>query len=94
MAGCIRMTTLRRAPNGDWFARKMIPQDVRVAYKDTFGVTQEARFRVPGSTRLDTAKQQFRDWDAEVTSRIERLRAQASGKGIEFDPPTGPRSGR
>jgi hypothetical protein len=24
----IRMTSLRRAPNGDWFARRMIPEDV------------------------------------------------------------------
>jgi integrase len=76
------MTTLRRAPNGDWLSRKMIPEDVRDAYKATFGVSQEARFRAPGSTRLDTAKQQFRDWDAEVTSRIDRLRAQAKGEGL------------
>ena len=25
----IRMTSLRRAPNGDWLARKMVPKDVR-----------------------------------------------------------------
>jgi hypothetical protein len=29
----IRMTSLRRAPNGDWFARRMIPEDVREAYR-------------------------------------------------------------
>src|SRR5580700_11042529 len=43
----IRMTSLRRAPNGDWFA-----------------------------------KQEFRDWDAEIASRIERLRAEARGEGL------------
>jgi integrase len=78
----IRMTSLRRSPNGDWLARKMIPEDVRAGYKATFGVSQEARFRAPASTRADVAKQAFRDWDAEVTSRIERLRAQARGEGL------------
>ena len=78
----IRMTSLRRAPNGDWLARKMVPEDVRAGYKATFGVWQEARFRAPASTRADAAKQAFRDWDAEVTSRIERLRAEARGEGL------------
>ena len=78
----IRMTSLRRAPNGDWLARKMVPKDVRAGHKATFGVSQEARFRAPASTRGDAAKQAFRDWDAEVTSRIERLRAEARGEGL------------
>jgi hypothetical protein len=81
MAG-VRMTSLRRAPNGDWFARKMIPEDVRGVYGATFGVRQEARFRVSSSTREPAAKQAFRDWDAEITSRIERLRADARGEGL------------
>lgn len=28
----VPMTSLSRAPNGDWFARKGIPKDVREAY--------------------------------------------------------------
>jgi hypothetical protein len=55
MAG-VRMTSLRRAPNGDWFSRKLIPEDIREAYKQTFGVSQEARFRCPASTREWVAK--------------------------------------
>ena len=78
----IRMTSLRRAPNGDWFGRRMIPEDVRGAYKKAFGVSQEARFRSPAGTREGQAKQEFRDWDAEIASRIERLRAEASGEGL------------
>jgi hypothetical protein len=78
----IRMTTLRRAPNGDWFARRMIPEDVREAYRAAFRVSQEARFRSPAGTREGQAKQEFRDWDAEVASRIERLRAEARGEGL------------
>jgi integrase len=80
--GSIRMTTLRRARNGDWFSRNMIPEDVREAYRAAFGVSQEARFRSPASTREGIAKQEFRDWEAEVTSRIERLRAEANGEGL------------
>ena len=78
----IRMTSLRRAPNGDWFARRMIPEDVREAYRAAFGVSQEARFRSPAGTREGQAKQEFRDWDAEIASRIERMRAEARGEGL------------
>ena len=78
----IRMTSLTRAPNGDWFARKLIPEDIRGAYKAAFGVSQEARFRSPAGTREGQAKQEFRDWDAEVAGRIERLRAEARGEGL------------
>jgi hypothetical protein len=78
----IRVTPLTRAPNGDWFARKMIPEDIRGAYKAAFGVSQGARFRSPAGTREGQAKQEFRDWDAEIASRIERMRAEASGEGL------------
>ena len=75
------MTTLRRAKNGDWLSRKRIPSDVRSAYQAAFGLRQEERFRRPSAIGLDAAKREFRDWDAETTSRIERLRAQARGEG-------------
>lgn len=77
----IPMTTLKRAPNGDWFARKGIPKDVRAAYKAAFGVSQEERFRRPGSMSMGRAKQELRDWDATITSRIESLRVKANGEG-------------
>jgi len=77
----IPMTTLRRAPNGDWFARKGIPKDVRESYKAAYGVSQEERFRRPASMPLGRAKQELRDWDASVTARIEALRAKANGHG-------------
>jgi hypothetical protein len=60
------MTTLTRAPNGDWFARKGIPKDIRDAYKAAFGVSQEERFRRPASMSQGRAKQELRDWDAAV----------------------------
>jgi len=58
----VRMTSLRRAKNGDWFSRKRIPEDIRDAYRTAFGQGQEERFRRPSATRSDVAKQQFRDW--------------------------------
>ncbi|MGX7708711.1 hypothetical protein, partial [Methylobacterium sp. Gmos1] len=75
------MTSLSRAPNGDWFARKGIPKDVREAYKQAHGVSQEERFRHPKSLSVGTAKAELRDWDATVTGRIEALRAAARGEG-------------
>lgn len=78
----IPMTSLTRAKNGDWFARKGIPQAVRESYKAAHGVSQEERFRRPASMPMGQAKQELRDWDAEVTSRIERLKAQQTGGGI------------
>lgn len=46
----IRMTSLRRAKDGDWFARKRIPDDVRAQYEAHYGKRQEERFRRPAST--------------------------------------------
>jgi integrase len=79
--GCIRMTTLSRAKNGDWFARKRIPEDVRSAYEAAHGKRQEERFRRPAALSQGAATQEFRDWDAEVSSRVERLRAKRRGEG-------------
>lgn len=78
----IPMTSLTRAKNGDWFARKGIPQAIRESYKAAHGVSQEERFRRPASMPMGQAKQELRDWDAEVTSRIERLKAQQTGGGV------------
>lgn len=80
----VAMTSLTRAKNGDWFARKGIPESVRAAYKAAFGVSQEERFRRPSSLSVGQAKLELRDWDAEITSRIERLRAQRTGGGISL----------
>lgn len=33
--------TLTRTKNGDWFARKVIPSDVRDAYHRAYGIRQE-----------------------------------------------------
>jgi hypothetical protein len=82
----IRMTNLRRAPNGDWFSRKLIPEDVREAYKAAFRVSQEARFRSPAGTREGQAKQEFRDWDAEIASVSSGCGQRPEGKGCRHSP--------
>lgn len=78
------MTSLDRAKNGDWLARKAIPEALRESYKASFGKSHEERFRRPASMSMGQAKQELRDWDAEITARIEVLRAQGSGAGLEL----------
>jgi integrase len=82
----VLMTSLKRAPNGDWFSRKAIPEDVRDAYQRAHGVSREERFRRPGSLSQDRAKQEFREWDATVSGRIGSLRAAVKGEGQSLTP--------
>ena len=65
----LRMVSLKRAPNGDWFARKAIPADLRHDYKAAHGVALEERLRRPGSLSPAQAKQELREWDAEIPLR-------------------------
>ena len=71
------MTTLA---NADWFSRRMIPEDVREAHKAALGSHVSHASAALHEPTL-RAKQEFRDWDAEVSSRIERLRSKARGEG-------------
>lgn len=80
----VAMTTLNRAKNGDWFGRKAIPADVRDAYKVAYGVSREERFRRASTISQGQAKAEFRDWDATVSSRIEALRASATGSSVSL----------
>jgi integrase len=82
----VQMTTLSKATNGDWFARKAIPADVREAYQAAYKVRREERFRRSSSLPQGHAKADFRDWDAEITSRIEALRAKAADSEIRLTP--------
>ena len=77
----VKMTSLSRKANGDWFARKGIPSDVRDSYKLAYGKSQEERFRRDASLSAPSAKIAFSDWLAEVEDRIERLR-KARNKAV------------
>lgn len=75
----VLMPSLARARNGDWFARKVIPADVRDAYQRAYGVRQEERFRRPSTLTANQAKAEFAEWVAEVEGRIASLRASLTG---------------
>lgn len=78
------MTSLSKAKNGDWFSRKAIPADVREAYGVAHGVSREERFRKPSSVPRMQAVAEFRDWDAEISSRIDRLRSVTTGSTVSL----------
>lgn len=80
----ILMTSLTRAKNGDWFARKGIPADVRDSYQRAYGVRQEERFRSPAGISQSKAKIEFSEWLAEIEARIVRLRGSLAGEAEEL----------
>ncbi|UYQ73977.1 hypothetical protein OF122_09530 [Pelagibacterium flavum] len=80
----ILMPKLSKAPNGDWFARKVIPADVRDAYQAAFGVRQEERFRCPQGTTQGRVKIEFTEWVAEIEGRVAKLRAVVVGERQEL----------
>ncbi|MCC1482324.1 site-specific integrase [Roseibaca sp. Y0-43] len=72
------MTSLKRDRNGDWFARKGIPKDIRDAYRAAYGKSQEERFRRDSGLPSGRAKREFLDWLAEIEDRIDRIRNASS----------------
>lgn len=77
----LRMVALNRAANGRWFARKGIPEDVRVDYARLYKVKREAHLKLPADTPRHEAKVRLGEWEAEVETRIATLRAQRNGEG-------------
>ena len=77
----VRMVALVRLKNGEYFARKGIPADVREAYARLYNVTWEAQFRLPAHTSKHEAKARHGEWQAEIETRIAALRAVATGQG-------------
>ena len=77
----IRMVSLKSNKSGEWIARKGIPADARAEYKRLYGVGHEVILRVPASTSKAQAKARLGEWQAEVETQIERIRAAAKGTG-------------
>lgn len=77
----LKMVALNRNKAGEWIARKVIPADVREAYKCHHGVKREALFKAPADTSKAQAKAQCAEWIAEVETRIATLRAAENGEG-------------
>jgi integrase len=80
----IPMPALTRAKNGDWFARKVIPSEVRDAYQRAYGVRQEERFRLTTDKPAGEAKAAYAEWIADIENRIAALRSVSSGSPIEL----------
>jgi integrase len=81
----LRMVTLATDPNGNFKARKRLPDDVREEYGRLYGARFEAKFYAPASVGRAAAMQRFRAWDAEVEQRIETIRRMLRGEGIDLD---------
>lgn len=69
------MVSLRQNTKGNFSARKRLPDDVRAEYGRRYGQQFEAKFFAPASKGAANAKQEFRDWEAEVAGRIAAIRA-------------------
>jgi hypothetical protein len=78
------MVKLRQDSTGKYIARKRLPDDVREEYGRRHKAHHEAKFSAPASDGPHIAKQKFREWDAEVTARIEAIRAERRGEGISL----------
>jgi integrase len=75
------MAALNHLKNGQLFARKVIPADVRNAYERLYNVRWEAQLRLPAGTSKHEAKTCHSEWLAEIETRIAALRASAKGEG-------------
>ena len=78
------MVKLRQDSTGKYIARKRLPDGVREEYGRRHKAHYEAKFSAPASDGPHVAKQKFREWDAEVTARIEAIRAERKGEGISL----------
>ncbi len=77
----LRMVALNRLPDNRWFARKVIPEDIREEYARLYGMRREAHLKLPADTPRHEAKARLGEWEAEVETRIATLRAQRNGQG-------------
>jgi integrase len=80
------MVSLRQDRNGNFRARKRLPDDVREEYGRRFGQKLEAKFFASAKNGAAEARQLFRDWDAEVDGRIAAIRAERTGEGVSLTP--------
>jgi integrase len=75
------MVKLQQDSNGNYRARKRLPDDVREEYGRLYGARYEAKFFAPKGTKSHEAKRLFGEWLAEVEGRIAAIRAEREGTG-------------
>jgi integrase len=80
------MVTLRRDDEGNYIARKRLPDDVREEYGRLHGARHEAKFFAPKNTKSHEATKRYGEWIAEVETRIEAIRAARDGTGLSLTP--------
>jgi integrase len=80
------MPKLKRLASGALSARKVIPTDVRDAYRERFGGGWEERFYAEPGTPVGDAKRALAERLAEIERRIGALRAEAAGAGRSLTP--------
>jgi hypothetical protein len=70
--------------SGAVIARQVIPADIRDDYKRLYGVAWEERWHAPPGAPIAERKRLYGEWIAEITGRIEALRAAKRGDGIDL----------
>jgi len=78
------MVTLRQDSNGNFIARKRLPDDVREEYGRLYGARFEAKFLARASLGRQIAQQKFHQWATEVEQRVEAIRKAQRGEGIDL----------
>jgi hypothetical protein len=63
------MVTLGKDDNGNYRARKRIPNDLREEYGRLYGQRLEVKFHASADTKPHGARQQFNDWLSETEER-------------------------
>jgi hypothetical protein len=82
----VRAPRLVQDENGNYSARKRLPDDVRDEYKRRHGQRFEAKFFRPANANRHEAAQQFREWLNEVDGNIAAIRAERDGTGQSLTP--------
>jgi integrase len=75
------MASLTQDSNGNYKARKRLPDDVREEYGRLYGARYEAKFFAPKTIKPHEAKRLFGEWLSEVEGRIAAIRAERDGSG-------------
>jgi integrase len=71
-------------PNKSGVARYAIPADVREEYQRLYGKRREERWRSPPGMSAGQCKRLYSEWVAEISGRIEAIRAAKQGNGIDL----------
>ena len=79
-----RVVKLKQKKGGGFYQRHRIPEDVRGEYHRLYGKSSEEWLTTSADVDRATAERQWKEWSAEVTTRIANIRAQRGGSGISL----------